>query len=682
MTVEQEDLLYEFLSERLEPFSLKEASAALRPEKKGFSQRGLALEIENLIRVHRLAFPLAGNTDKPGKTGAAKRWISRAGCFNKARFIIKPGRAEIENGILIPGHRCVPFANPVMPPHEFKFFYRGEELPKTDTEAAPEELYPYYSVYGEEFAPQFIARENPGNEEAFNIDPYEEPGEVSVKTVDMRRFYRGSAFVPGDMLAVSILDWESSSFQIERLPANSFDAKGLAEWQRCAEEALLKSFETLGVDFSQEEQIAWAYFLGGARMMELPAYSMEEFLFEKTDKIETTPFGIESRLWYTGREIPDYDRIHGIQTQNDQTPIEKMLFACNIPISEFVIQSYVKDAFFRKNTDIADIVFRISPQSVRMGRWNLEVLAHYVMETLAEFEGSYSVFTDAKTGPLRQRLAELHTAVIELAARLQNGAINPAWLPRHTFITLSQIQRHTAGILEEIDSEEELSPADITAIENSTDNMVDTYDEIKELVGRALDNYRQSNITLVKKDDNKNPGWRIIQIGIGGTEVWRRLIVPQNITLEGLHRLIQALFNWSGRGAHKFLSEYKIQNNFLDGEGNLIPDVMLGQLASGGFSELVYEYNRVWNVRIIILSVYAAKEGEKIACISGENAIPPETVDGPLRYRRYVNALGSGNEIERKNAEAALGASFDPEAFSLPDCNKKIEDPQRYITGS
>ncbi|MDR2481539.1 MAG: plasmid pRiA4b ORF-3 family protein [Spirochaetaceae bacterium] len=661
MTQVQEDALYEYLLERREPFLLKDVTATVRAQDSSNFGR-LSAEISRLIKENRLAFNIGSN-----------RWITRAGCFTGSKFVINPTKDELVNGILIPGHRFIPFASPIRMQKEYTCLWKGKEIPFIDTEASPDDLYPYYSIFGDEFSPQLIARESPQNEAAYNADPYEEPLEVSIKTFDMRSFYRESLFVPGDNLVLTLIDWRNSVFEVEHIPASRWDKDELVKWFTIAESGFRMSFEKVGPNCTIEEQVAWAFFYGGIRMRTVPAYSLESFLYEKTDKIETVPFGIESRFWFAGKEIPDFTKLEGIQTQSDQTPIEKILLHNDIPISEYVIQSYVYDALFRKDTEVSAIVDRIVPPSIRMRSWNLEVLVSYVVETFQEFKDNYSVFTDKKTGPLRQRVAELHTAVIDLAARIRKGDINHTWLPKHAFTVLSQIQNHAATLLEDLISDDESFEYDITAIENSLDSMIDTYEEIKEMIEKSLDNYRYSNITLVKHDAEPDFVWRTVQIGIGGTDVWRRMVLPQTIQLLDLHKLIQALFGWTGIYAHRFVFEYRANADFLDKNNCIKRHLTIADLAGNGFSEVAYEYGMCWTIKIIILAAYNAGKNESIRCVAGESAAPPEKLEGPLRFRRFITSFNSHNKEERKTARMHLGENFNSGFFDINECNAQIK---------
>ncbi|MDR2052563.1 MAG: plasmid pRiA4b ORF-3 family protein [Treponema sp.] len=696
MTPNQEEALYEFLENVTEPFTLDNAVSFIRmiAPHKSDSRKGarLAAEIAALLNARNIAFKLSKD-----------RWVSRRGCFEPLEFVITPSRLEIRNGILIPGHRCVPFANPAVMPHELKFYWKGRPVPVTTTEGPPEDFYPFYTILGEEYAPQYVARDNPDNESAFNSDPYEDPAEVSIHTLDMRNLYRETAFVPGDRFLVRTRDWKSGVFELKKVDKDKWSRAELYAWFEAAEIGFHDSFERLGPGSSTDEQIAYAYWYGGKRMREVPAYSLEEYLYEKTETIETAAYGIETRFWFAGREIPDRDSLEGAQTVSDLTYIEELLYRAKVPISEFVIQSYVRDALFRNDTDISRIVERIVPHTVEIDEQALNMLAEYVREILEGFGPAYSVFTDKEMGPIRQRVGELHTAVIDLSARLlQNGA-DSSWFPRHTFVVLSQIQSHAAMIMEDLDVDELPPDSELETIDNSLDSMIDTYEDIKELIDDALDSFRRNNLSVVKKGGagfSLRNGSETLQISLGGTDIWRRIVLPASCRLSALHRIIRILFGW-GESPREDADEKKpaweSQNlrllNFSPREnppeqyrysiarssgGKLrgltgkppCPEDSLEYLRGQGARELLYEYRNRWTVKILFFAadgdsalVFPAGAGgaAPVRCVAGEGAVPPASLDGPMAFKKFLASRKQNQKDE-----------YDPDAFDMTELNRHL----------
>ena len=664
MEFDQEEALYEFLENTTKPFNLNEITNYVQDSKHKHDKK-LSMEIAAYLDARKIAFRYDN-----------QHWISRRGCFESARFVITPSRLELLNGILIPGHRCVPFANPLALPQKYKFFWNGNPVPVTTTEAAPEELYPYYSLYSEEFAPQYIARDNPENENAFNADPYEDPPEVSIHTLDMRQIYRESSFIPGDCFAVRILDWKECRFELSKVKKDDWKRDDLNKWIEAAESGFENSFALLGPGSSMEEQFAFAYWFGGKRMREIPAYSLEEFLFEKTNRVDIMPYGIESRCWFAGKEIPDNNSLQSFSVPPDRTYVEEMLFQKNIPISEYVIFSYIKDALFRKETanNIEQIINRLVPPIVNLEEIEWGLLADYISECIEDFSQGYSGFLDRKAGPVRQRVIELHTAVIELAARLQKGEIEMTWLPRHTFIVLTQIHGHAAALLEDLAFDETPPESDLLAMENSLDSMIDTFADIKELIRSAMDNFRRSNLTIIHGGKTEGQMWRMIQIGITGLDVWRRAIISHDCTMEKLHLMIQIGMNWNNKSRFRFYCETP------DGGKEYLHDkIKLGDIDFPCKKELVYEYAR-WNVKIIIMSLYQGSANEVSQMkqcprfVTGEGAAPPEQVDGVLHFKRLIGSLETGGIAERQSAQRELGLDKSSGVFDLERMNRELKD--------
>jgi hypothetical protein len=655
MTKNQEDALYDFLENTREAFTIEEITSFVRLV--DFPRGNLAREIASFLDSQNIAFRVENG-----------RWLSRRGCFEPIRFVISPVLSELRNGILIPGHRCVPFANPLLLPPEYTFFWKGSQIPFTSMEGPPEEFYPYYSVFGEEYAPQYVARDNPANESAFNSDPYEDPPDVSIQVLDMRNLYREISFVPGDRFVVKTLDWKAGSFELERVGKDEWSQVDLYAWHEAADTGFEDSFSALGPGASTEEQIAYAYWFGGKRMRDVPAYALEDYLYERTDKIESAAYGIETRFWYAGKEIPDLKGLDLTASPPDRTPVEEVLYRNGIPVSEFVVQAYLYDALFRRDLDIANLAKRIVPPSVGMDSFELTILSEYAADVLSEFQKEYSPFKDSSMGPIRQRMAELHSAVIDLAARLGKDA-DVSWLPKHTFIILSQIQGHAAGVMEDLDSEEVIDETELEAMDNSLDSMIETYEDIKELIEEAKSGFRRRNLSVVKPIGPGKETWCICQISLGGTDVWRRLALPESCRLRDLQGIIRVVLGWSGGSSGVFI---------LEGEGGRQtegdPEMTLEELSLKGGSSLVYEYGSQWIVKILFLSRHEKEGDEAIRCIAGAGAAPPEQVGGPLKFRRFAGALEKGKGPEFETAVKELGEGFDPNTFDTEACNRKLSE--------
>ncbi|AEJ18414.1 plasmid pRiA4b ORF-3 family protein [Gracilinema caldarium] len=665
MTIEQEDRLYTFLEERIEPFHVADVVEAIYKTDSTGAYR-LDEEVHTFLEKRRLAFPLAN-----------RYYQTRRGYFEHARFVIRPTRLEIQNGILIPGHRCLPFENPILFPHEFQFLWKGEVVPKTTTEGSPEDFYSFYNLYGEEYAPQYIARDNPDNEVSFNAHPYEEPGEVSITTLDLRSFYRETAFVPGYGFIVEVTDWKAGVFTLQEVLREGEVSEPSREWARLLEQGFFTSFEMIGPAASTEEQLAFAFWFGGRRLLDLPAMSVETFMYEYTERIDTVPYGMETRFWYAGKEIPDMSHWTEDGAPPDKTELEEILYTYGLPVSEYVVQSYVRDALYQQDNDLAAILGRIVPAPIKMNGEDELILAQYVMEVYEAFSRTYSIFLDKDMGPVRHSAAELHTAVVALMSQLSSHGVDQFWLPQHTLVILSQLQVHCARILEDLDHDDPHEASDLETIDIALEGMIETYEDIKHRVQEALDGYRRSRLSVVRSEspDALQPQWRALQLVISGTSIWRRMLVYEASTLHELHQIIMAVLGWSGQKLHGFI----INGELYDAEGNSSDRderlLTLGEIVKKGITEFTYNYDYTaeWEIRISILHALEAGEApQQVCCVAGEGAAPPEHIGGALRFRRFLAALDKENTAEQAEARQELGESFNPQLCDLSTCNNRL----------
>lgn len=661
--------MYEFLESATESFSLDDIVSFIRLVDPQGGNKRLSEEVTSFIASRNLAFHLE-----------KKMYISRRGCFEPVSFVINPSRLEMINGILIPGHRCIPFANPAVLPHEYTFFWKGQPIPATTSEGAPEDFYPFYALYGEEYAPQYVARDNPENEQAFNDNPYDDPPEVSIRTLDMSVIFRESGFVPGDVFVVKSLDWRQAFFELERVAAGTWSKRELYSWLEEAESAFQEVFSRHGPCSSIEEQISYAYWYGGRRMRDIPAYALDDFLYNQTERIEIVPYGIETRFWYAGKEIPDLEDLRANQGPPDRTLIEEILYEQGIPISEYVIQSYVRDALFRNERDINSIVDRIIPPVTGVHENQRRYIAHYVDEVLEDFSRQYTLFTDKSMGYIRQRVGELHTAVIDLVARLKKVDIDKSWFPRHTFVIFSQIQGHAASVLEDLDTDEAPEASELEAMDGSLDSMIETYEDMKTLIDESIESFRRYKLSVVRSPemDGAKGKWLTFQASLGGTDIWRRFVVPSSANLHDLHRIIQMLFGWQEESLYQFILE-DMPRGSNSNEDAFYQTVRLETLNSEGKMEFVYEYGSHWTVRLMFLLNDMLTPNADNFCIAGAGASPPEIIEGPLQFRRYVNALRKGIGHERKFALQALGEDYDPHKFESDTINKKLAEYYKGI---
>ncbi|HHW39724.1 MAG TPA: plasmid pRiA4b ORF-3 family protein [Syntrophomonadaceae bacterium] len=171
--------------------------------------------------------------------------------------------------------------------------------------------------------------------------------------------------------------------------------------------------------------------------------------------------------------------------------------------------------------------------------------------------------------------------------------------------------------------------------------------------------------------------------------IWRRILVPQNITFYKLHKIIQASFGWQ---------DYHLFNFDL---GDVVvhipdPDYAPGELY-GGKKELnakrtkidellverkrctyTYDFGDKWQHEVVLEKTLEAKEGRHYPlCIAGARHRPPEDVGGVGGYQEFLGVIRNPKHPEYNNyllwAEKDTGGrKFDPEYFYINEVNRAL----------
>ncbi len=162
-------------------------------------------------------------------------------------------------------------------------------------------------------------------------------------------------------------------------------------------------------------------------------------------------------------------------------------------------------------------------------------------------------------------------------------------------------------------------------------------------------------------------------------QIWRRLLVPSNATLDQLHAVLQEAMGWTNSHLHQFtLEDRRIGDPLADEDGGLQFEderkVRLDHLLGEG-QRLVYEYDfgDGWTHELLVEKVLEPDERIQYPlCVAGSRAYPPEDVGGPGGYENFLEALRDHAHEEHDEILAWVGGVFDPEGFDLNTVNRTL----------
>lgn len=167
--------------------------------------------------------------------------------------------------------------------------------------------------------------------------------------------------------------------------------------------------------------------------------------------------------------------------------------------------------------------------------------------------------------------------------------------------------------------------------------------------------------------------------------IWRRIVVPDNITLGDLHYMLQTVMGWQNCHLHGFRIgkvNYEVSSpganfGFPMGLGEPAPhedDVQLGQVFQRKGQRGLYEYDfgDGWLHEILVEKITPATELHPTAvCLAGKRACPPEDCGSYPGYANVLRVLKSAKSADDREFREWVG-EYDPEHFDLTEVNRRL----------
>jgi len=174
--------------------------------------------------------------------------------------------------------------------------------------------------------------------------------------------------------------------------------------------------------------------------------------------------------------------------------------------------------------------------------------------------------------------------------------------------------------------------------------------------------------------------------------IWRRVLVPDTITLVHLHAVIRESMGWRNGHLHEFDiagSRYGMIDPEWDVDPELINEAgkkLLNVLVDQKQFDYLYDFGNSWLHRITLEKrlpiieqitmdeIIPMIEPQRYAmCVDGENACPPEDVGGVPGYYNFLDVITNPDHEEYDEMIEWCGGSFDPEFFDIDTANKNLK---------
>ena len=640
-------------------------------------------------------------------------FVCRASYFKDAEFLVYPTGEEFRDGVLIPGHRFLPFHDMATLPWECGIHDDESapisQKPYSDTLAG---ILKYYSLFGPNLMNALLTKDQPSNGWLYDLEGEEDGYEntVSLTAYDLSRFYKKSGFELGDYLLMKVLDWTNAEFTLTRISAKDLGTdskvKRTQQW-KTLEEAFQSVFTHYGRNITMPEQIAQAYWNAGEILRHSPTFHLGGFV-NLSKKLRIWDTEDDGLIWYKNRH-PDSDPRTLGETGGSRPMcfLDEMFYSLGISLDIDEVEAIMRDELFSRSEDLERVKERcFGGRSVHFNEEEEAIEFYQAFEDLwEETRENYNFFTDQERGKIRRAAIEIIEDNLAFLRKLDAAGAQEGDVPVDLMQTAAHHARSVTELLSTLNSDE---PYPVVAPERVIDNLLQIGASLTALESQ-ITNATMRNIAArtsaagaEKKKRNKRgpshcPVYTLrIDIDRIKPPIWRRIRVPGWVNLGDLHVIIQNSFGWDDSHLHNFefngtyYCDPETQDGFGFGFGPAELDETKALLEDLGLEEkdkltYTYDFGDDWKHTIRIEKIESRNEFEdpdSIVCLKGKRACPPEDCVGPWGYEEFVDAISDPENPNHEQQMAEWYAEeFDPEYFDITEVNeilKEIVDRSTY----
>jgi hypothetical protein len=168
--------------------------------------------------------------------------------------------------------------------------------------------------------------------------------------------------------------------------------------------------------------------------------------------------------------------------------------------------------------------------------------------------------------------------------------------------------------------------------------------------------------------------------------VWRRVLVPADITFDEFHEIIQIVFGWENSHLYQFSKKgyasqplYKVPDEYDDDTVEDSTETIITEVFTTPKQTFtyIYDFGDDWKHHIVLEKI-ADTENTIPLCLAGEGACPPEDCGGIPGYYNLIEILSDPKNPQHKEMKSWLGLGkneqWDVNAFDITAINEVLEE--------
>lgn len=486
MNINPAIIIDDFLTTKREVFSVDEFFHSIKKQGVKFTKN----DAREVLYTSDLVFPLVNN-----------EFITRAGVFTGRWFSFMPTKEEIQKGYIIIGHRAMPFINPEIPPDRVCLSTPRQIIPMEKCVFSMNMATECFSLYGEGYVLPYIFGDHSNEKLSLASIQYAMPSEIQLTAWPLKEITGGENFQLGDRLLCKVMDWKDAIIQVEVLHADSSNAISISDmeredWYSTFEKGLISCIEKNGPASSIEEQLAYLYLEHQEELCIPNCGSIEEF-FKHTKKIAFTPFGVETRIWKVGEEIPFAGE------WNKDASAEVLYMQVNMIFSPKVLDAYVLNYYSEKKVSnsqktMDELIDEIFPFSYTFSAAERKLITEQIEKRSPVLLAQNEFYEGSKIPPLRKQIVELYSKVSRLVCQISKSGLMLSDLPSQELIILMQLFSHIYKIIEEIEDTLIKDQIPVDELMLSLEGMEETFYDIQGVLKNTIDTHTYKDIKIVE----------------------------------------------------------------------------------------------------------------------------------------------------------------------------------------
>lgn len=166
--------------------------------------------------------------------------------------------------------------------------------------------------------------------------------------------------------------------------------------------------------------------------------------------------------------------------------------------------------------------------------------------------------------------------------------------------------------------------------------------------------------------------------------IWRRVLIPSDLSLPDFHKVIQTTMGWTNSHLHHFAKNRTYYSPDMEDESLWDEEddddldyskFKISDLLKKTKDKMKYEYDfgDGWEHVVVLEKIEDERMDIKdVTCLAGENNCPPEDCGGIWGYYNLLEILKDPEHEEYEEYSDWLGDEFDPTYFDIEEVNDML----------